>query len=99
VPVRWANGPLLQVPEEDEAQQVLMRYPGGDAGVMSGLMKGAAEIRNRPAIVDVPTGKGRIVLFAGNPCYRWQNHGEFNMLFNAVLHWNDEAAEAPKATQ
>jgi len=30
-----------------------------------------------------------VILFAGNPCYRWQNFGEFNMLFNAVLHYND----------
>jgi len=73
---------------------VLMRYAGGSAGVMSGLMRGADEIRNRPAIVDVPVGKGRVVLFVGNPCYRWQNHGEFNMLFNAVLHWNDVLAPA-----
>ena len=46
-------------------------------------MRGATEIRNRPAIVDAPVGKGRVVLFATNPCYRWQNHGEFGMLFNA----------------
>jgi hypothetical protein len=56
---------------------------------MSGLMKGAAEIKGRPAIVDVPVGDGRILLFATNPCYRWQNHGEFAMLFNAILHFND----------
>jgi hypothetical protein len=66
-----------------------MQLPGGDRSVLSGLMRGAAEIRNRPAIVDVPVGRGRVLLYATNPCYRWQNHGEFNMLFNAVLHYND----------
>ena len=30
-----------------------------------------------------------MILFAGNPCYRWQNFGEFNMLFNAVLNFDD----------
>jgi hypothetical protein len=89
IPVRWANGPLLQLREEDRERQILMRFPGGDAAVLSGLMRGANEIRNRPAIVDVPAGRGRVVLFATNPCYRWQNHGEFNMLFNAVLNFND----------
>ncbi len=88
VPVRWANGPLLNVPEKDRGE-ILMRFPGGDAGVMSGLMRGANEIRNRPAVVDVPEGSGRVVLFATNPCYRWQNIGEFNMLFNAVMHYKD----------
>jgi hypothetical protein len=98
IPVRYGNGPLLQVPEEDRDDQVLMRYPGGDAAVLSGLMRGAGEIRNRPAIVDVPVRKGRVVLFAGNPCYRWQNHGEFGMLFNTLLHWNDRPAGGGRAT-
>ncbi|MGA3186912.1 MAG: M14 family zinc carboxypeptidase [Bryobacteraceae bacterium] len=88
-PVRWANGPLLTVPLADRESQVLMRFPGGDAGVLSGLMKGAAEIRGRPAIVDVPVGQGQVLMFATNPIYRWQNFGEFNMLFNAILHYND----------
>ena len=89
VPVRYANGPMLQVPERDRGSQVLMRFPGGDRSVLSGLMKGATEIRNRPAIVDVPVGRGRVLLFTTNPCYLWQNFGEFNMLFNAVLNFND----------
>ena len=88
LPVRWANGPLLRVPDADKGQ-VLMQFPGGDASVLSGLMKGAAEIKDRPAAVDVPLGEGRVLMFATNPCYRWQNLGEFNMLFNAILHWND----------
>lgn len=89
IPVRYANGPLLNVPEAERARQVLMRFPGGDKTVLSGLMKGATEITNRPAIVDVPVGNGRVLLFATNPCYRWQNHGEFGMLFNSILHYND----------
>ncbi len=89
IPVRYANGPLLNVPETDRAKQVLMKFPGGDKAVLSGLMKGANEITNRPAIVDVPVGKGRILMFATNPCYRWTNHGEFGMLFNSILHYND----------
>src|SRR5581483_6737198 len=66
VPVRYANGPLLQVPETDRDQQVLMCFPGGDDSVMSGLMKGANEIKGRPAIVDVPVGPGagRVLFFA-----------------------------------
>jgi hypothetical protein len=62
-------------------------------------MKGANEVRNRPAVVDVPVGEGRVVLFATNPCYRWQNHGEFAMLFNAIMHFNDlRQTEKPGAT-
>ncbi|MBZ5603020.1 MAG: hypothetical protein LAO79_11995 [Acidobacteriia bacterium] len=98
IPVRWANGPLLTVPERDREQQVLMRFPGGDASVLSGLMRGANEIRGRPAIVDVPVGDGQVVMFATNPCYRWQNFGEFNMLFNTVMHYNDLKPKTPASS-
>jgi len=38
-------------------------------------------------------------MFAGNPCYRWQNFGEFNMLFNTLLNFNDiKIAPATPAT-
>jgi len=99
VPVRYANGPLLQVPERDRASQVLMRFRGGDSSVLSGLMKGATEIHNRPAIVDVPVGRGRVLLFSTNPCYRWQNFGEFNMLFNAITNFNDIKTTPKKPDQ
>jgi hypothetical protein len=39
-----------------------------------------------------------VVLFSNNPIYRWQNHGEFNMVFNAVLSWNDLAAISQPAS-
>ncbi len=99
LPVRYANGPLLTVPERDREQQILMRFPGGEKSVMSGLMRNPNEIRNRPAIVDVPAGRGRVILFATNPCYRWQNHGEFTMLFNTILHHNDIKTIEKKAAQ
>ena len=93
MPIKYLGGPLMSVGAPDQSG-VLARYVGGDAAVLSGLMKGADEIRQRPFAVDVPggyTGKGRVVLFANNPIYRWQNHGEFNMVFNALLNWNDLA--------
>ena len=105
IPVRYANGPLLSlqtgqnpfdapsVAQPVTPAGVLMRYPGGDDHVLSGLMRAANEIRNRPAIIDRPSGRGRVILFAINPCYRWQNFGEFNLLFNTVLNFNDFKSE------
>jgi hypothetical protein len=91
MPLKYLGGPLLTVGEADRAN-VLARYVGGDAAVLSGLMRGADEIRDRPFAVEVPggySGKGRVIMFANNPIYRWQNHGEFNMVFNSILNWND----------
>ena len=86
IPVRYANGPLLEVPRRHRDDWVLMRFPGT---VLSGHMRGTSQTEAQPALLDVPRGSGRIVLFTTNPCYRWQNHGEFSMLFNALLHFND----------
>ena len=102
IPVRWAGGPLLRVPTEDR-KFILMQFPGTEKSVLSGLMRGVAEIRNRPAVIDMPEGQGRVVLFATNPCYRWQNLGEFGMLVNSILNFNDDpkptATPASQATK
>jgi hypothetical protein len=99
LPVRWAEGPLLQAgpPAEfaaffgssPERPQVLARFQGGEAGVLSGLMRGADQLRNRPMIVDAPSGKGRVLAFVNNPIYRWQTFGEHGLVFNTLLFWND----------
>jgi hypothetical protein len=39
--------------------------------------------------VDEPVGQGRVLIFSTNPAYRWQNLGEFNMLANSILNFND----------
>ena len=64
-------------------------------------MTGADNIRggrSRWMCREAYRGKGRVILFANNPIYRWQNHGEFNMVFNSILNWNDLPGTAPIAT-
>jgi hypothetical protein len=99
LPVRYAGGPLLQAgpPAEFAAlagaspdrPQVVARYQGGEAGVLSGLLRNPDQLRNRPMVVDTMNGKGHVILFANNPIYRWQTFGEHAMVFNAILFWND----------
>ena len=89
VPVRWANGPLLRLPLTDEKSEVLMQFPGGEKSVMSGLMRGANQLHDNPAIVEVPVGKGQVLLYATNPVYRWETFGEYNMVFNALMNYDD----------
>jgi hypothetical protein len=77
---------------------VLAQFVGGDSTVLSGLMVGADNIRGRAFAVDIPNahnGKGRVIMFANNPVYRWQNHGEFNMVFNSIINWNDVPPPPP----
>jgi len=90
LPVKYVGGFTLRAGVADQAN-VLARYTGGEASVLSGAMVGADQLRQRPLAVDIPNacnGKGRVVLFANNPIYRWQNHAEFNMVFNAIMNWS-----------
>jgi hypothetical protein len=97
-PIKFGQGSqLLRVGIADQAN-VLAQYVGGDASVLSGLMVGADNLRGRAFAADVPNahnGKGRVIMFANNPIYRWQNHGEFNMVFNSIVNWDDVPAPAP----
>jgi hypothetical protein len=86
--VRWATTALLYVPLRDR-QNVLMEFPGGEKNVLSGFMNGADEIKDRPAIVLTPVDSGQVLMFATNPIYRWQNFGEFRMLYNALLNYKN----------
>jgi hypothetical protein len=89
VPVRYAGGPLFRLDPDQNKADVLMRYPGGDKSVLSGLFNGADEIKNRAAILKAAVGKGEIVMFATNPIWRWQNLGEFRMMFNTILNYQN----------
>jgi hypothetical protein len=91
IPIKYLGGPSLKVNISDN-DKVLGRYVGGDASTLSGLFSGGDALKDKPFAVDIPgahDGKGRVILFANNPIYRWQNHGEFNMVFNSILNWND----------
>jgi hypothetical protein len=87
IPVRWANGPLFRMEVEQNKDDVLMRYPGGEKAVLSGLMNGADEIKGRAAVVKTAAGRGEVVMFTTNPIWRWQNIGEFRMMFNTILNY------------
>ncbi|HEX2167122.1 MAG TPA: M14 family zinc carboxypeptidase [Longimicrobiales bacterium] len=97
-PIKYGQGSqVFRVGIADESN-VLARYVGGDDAVLSGLMTGADNIADRAFVADVPNaynGRGRVIMFANNPIYRWQNHGEFGMVFNAIINWNDVPPPLP----
>ena len=69
VAIKYAGGFTLRVGIADQAN-LLARYTGGDASVLSGAMVGADQLRQKAVAVDVPNacnGKGRVMLFANNP--------------------------------
>jgi hypothetical protein len=92
------GGPEVSAPPPPPGDRpiVIARFQGGDAGVLSGLMRGADQLRNRPMIVDAPAAKGRVLMFVNNPIYRWQTFGEHALVFNALLFHNDLPATGSK---
>jgi hypothetical protein len=101
IPIKFNQGAQVFHIGVADSTRVLAEYVGGDESVLSGLMTGADNLRNQPFVVDISKahdGNGRVIMFANNPVYRWQNHGEFNMMFNAIINWNDPTppkTEAP----
>jgi hypothetical protein len=52
-------------------------------------MKGQSEIAGKPALLDVPLGRGRIVIFNFDPIHRFLNRSDHRLAWNAILNWND----------
>jgi hypothetical protein len=99
-PMKFGQGQQVFRVGIADQENVLAQFVGGESSVLSGLMVGADNIRGRAFAVDIPAahnGKGRVLMFANNPIYRWQNHGEFNMVFNSIVNWNDYPTPAAAA--
>jgi hypothetical protein len=55
--------------------------------VVSGQAWGEENLIGRPAILDMPVGKGHVVTFNFNPMHRDLNRGDQRLLWNALLNW------------
>ncbi|HXC70800.1 MAG TPA: M14 family zinc carboxypeptidase [Pyrinomonadaceae bacterium] len=70
--------------------RVVLRFAPDEKNLLvSGMLAGGTELANRPAVVDVPVGRGHVVMFATNPMWRHQTQGEFFLLFNAALNFDN----------
>ena len=62
------------------------------------MITGGNEIAEKPAVVDVPHGKGHVVLFANNPMWRGETMGSHFLVFNALLNFDHlDAGSAGKS--
>jgi hypothetical protein len=85
VVLQWGH----RLPRDDEEPEDEAKEEKKDALVVSGGIKGASEVEGKPAILDIPTGQGRVVAFDFDPIHRYQTQSDFRLVWNAILNWND----------
>ena len=68
--------------------RVVVRWSDEKDLWVSGMLAGASELAGTPAVIDVPLGKGHVVLFGNNPMWRHETHGSFMLLLNTALHFD-----------
>jgi len=78
----FEEGPAFEVGESAVA---IARYPSGDP-LLSGWLLGGERLSGKAALVEVPIGRGRAILFGFRPQYRGQSYATFKTVFNALLY-------------
>jgi len=73
----------------NQRPRVILRYADSRELFISGLLDNGDEIAQRPAVVDVPSGNGHVLLFSTNPFWRGQTKGSYFLVFNAILNWDN----------
>jgi hypothetical protein len=95
-PEAWEAAPIKDeqiynnfriIPPADRAR-VIFRYADSKELLVSGLVDAGDEIAEHPAVVDIPTGKGHVVLFSINPVYRGETRGTYSLVLNAILNFD-----------
>lgn len=64
--------------------KTVAKYPSKRI-LKSGYLLGEGKIANRASVVDVPLGKGRVILIGFDPVNRIHAQATFKLLFNAIL--------------
>jgi hypothetical protein len=76
------------IPAADRPR-VILRYADMKDLFVSGLLDGGDEIAEHAAVIDVPSGRGHVVLFSTNPIWRGQTKGSYFLVFNAILNFDN----------
>jgi hypothetical protein len=88
IPAELREQLAAQQPPPEMRPRVILRFADEKDLLVSGMLAGGSELAGKPAVLDVPVGKGHVVMFANNPMWRHETHGSFSLLFNAALNYD-----------
>jgi hypothetical protein len=71
------------MPRKEDQPKVVVSFAEKDL-LLSGMLEGGDEIANKPAVIDVPRGKGHVILMSTNPMWRMNTSGLYALVMNAV---------------
>ena len=67
--------------------RVVLRFADQRNLLVSGLLDGN-DVAQRPVVVDVPSGKGHVILMGNNALWRGYTQGSYFLVFNASLSYD-----------
>jgi hypothetical protein len=73
--------------------RTLVRFGDADDLLVSGLLEHGDQLARRAAVVEVPVGKGHVLLFAINPIWRGSTIGSHPLVWNAILQHGSFASK------
>jgi hypothetical protein len=77
---------------------VILRFADGKSLLLDGLLDKGGSIAEHAVVVDAHLGQGNVLLFGNNPVYRGETVGNYAMVFNAILNFQNLAhTPAPPA--
>ncbi len=78
-----------------DERHVVLTWGGQGDLVVSGGMRGEKALSGHPAIIDTPIGRGHVVSYNFNGVHRDMNRGDFRLVWNAIINWNELPESSP----
>ena len=82
--IRFTTSPVFNLLPHTQASQAV-GYFNEDNPLLSGWLIGSELLAGKTVLAEIPTEKGRVIMFGFRVQSRSQTYGTFKLLFNAIL--------------